>query len=225
MYARSRPSKVRNPRTVAQQANRHKLSVASRFLAQVQAFAVKGFKPGKRPNGRPVGAYHMALGHLLNYGMTREDGQWRIDYEHVELSTGARLTKFPMTVKRVGHSLALSWRAGLPKETQRIRLALHSAKRGRSQYILLAAPRAGESVTIPLPKWAGREALHLWWMPVVKGKARWRSAYVLVPKAGRSRRVRSTPSRMSSNLTSSSLRARPTRTSLDKGWEHAPPDS
>ncbi len=78
---RARPAKVRNPRTKAQQANRSKMAMASAFLSHCKEFAVHGFPPGKRTNGRPVGAYHVALGHLLSSGMRREKGQWRIDYK------------------------------------------------------------------------------------------------------------------------------------------------
>ncbi len=182
VIARTRPARVRNPRTKAQQANRQKLGVASRFLRQVQAFAVNGFKPGKRSNGRPVGAYHVALGQLLNTGMRREAGEWCIDYARVQLAQGRSLRGYPLRVNRQGRLLKLSWPEGLPEGTRRIRLAVHSARANSSCVLLVNAPRQGGRVELSLPKWAKAGALHLWWCPVGAGKTRWRSGYLSIPQ-------------------------------------------
>ncbi len=182
VLVRSRPSGVRNPRTKAQQANRHKLSVASRFLSQLQDVVVEGFRAGERPNGRAIGAYHMALGHLLNGAMRREAGQWRIDYANVQLAEGQSLEDFPLRVNRQGRTLRLSWEKGLPEGTQRIRLALHSPTRSESLCFEVNAPKWGKTVEVQLPKWVEPETLHLWWIPIVKGKTRWRSKYLFLPK-------------------------------------------
>ncbi len=181
VLVRARPSRVRNPRTNAQQANRSKMALASRFLAPLQAFAIHGFTPGERPNGRPVGAYHVALGHLLNNAMRREGGQWRVDYKHVELAAGQSLRDFPLRVKRDGRVLRLSWAVGLPEGTRRIRLALHNAKRGESLCLEVNAPRRGKPVEVILPKGMRTRDLHFWWSPVVMGKTRWGSKYLLLP--------------------------------------------
>ncbi len=181
VLARSRPARVRNPRTQDQQANRHKLAVASRFLSPFQSFVGHGFKSGVRPNGRPVGAYHVALGHLLSNAMTRRDGQWAIDYRNVELSAGQALMGFPLRVNRQGRTLRLSWEEGIPEGTKRIRLAFHSARRGETLCLMVSAPGRGATVEVLLPKWAKSGSLHMWWSPVVQGKTRWRSKYILLP--------------------------------------------
>ncbi len=133
VLVRARPAKVRNPRTRAQQANRGKMAIASRFLSHFQDFVARGFKPGKRPNGRPVGAYHVALGQLLCGAMTRKDGRGGIDYAQVQLAEGQSFRQYPVRVKRDGRTLGLSWFEGLPEGTLRVRLAFHSAKLGETQ--------------------------------------------------------------------------------------------
>ncbi len=179
---RARPAKVRNPRTKAQQANRSKMAIASRFLSQLQDFVAHGFQPGERPNGRPVGAYHVALGHLLSRGMRHENGQWRIDYKHVRLAEGQQLSGYPVSVRRDGRTLSLAWPEGFPEGTHRIRLAFHNAKRGESQSLEVHVPKKGEAIEVLLPKWAKAGALHLWWCPVARGTTRWQSKYLLLPK-------------------------------------------
>ncbi len=182
VLVRSRPLRVRNPRTKAQQANRSKMALASRFLAPLQDFAIHGFTPGERPNGRPVGAYHVALGHLLNNAMRREGGQWRIDYANVQLAEGQSLREYPVRVKRDGRLLKLSWEEGLPEGTHRIRLAFHSLMRGESLCLEVNAPKRGKSVEVILPKGMKFRDLHFWWTPVVKGKTRWGSKYLFLPE-------------------------------------------
>ncbi len=179
---RARPAKVRNPQTEAQQANRRKLSVASRFLAPLQDFVAKGFRAGKRPNGRPIGAYHVALGHLLSNAMKQESGQWRIDYANVKLSEGQSLREFPMRVNRLGRTLRLSWDEGLPEGSRRIRLAFHDAASGASLCLAIEAPRKGAVAEVLLPKSMKSNDLHLWWSPEVSGKTRWGCKYLFLPK-------------------------------------------
>ncbi len=184
VLARSRPARVRNPRTRAQQANRHKLSVASRFLSQFQSVVERGFPSGVRPNGRPVGAYHVALGHLLGSAMMRVGAQWRIDYAQVELSQGQSLRDFPLRVNRQGRTLRLSWEQGLPEGTRRVRLAFHNAKRGATECVEVPILKRGKAMEVLLPKWAQSGALHLWWIPVVCGETRWGSQYLFLPEGG-----------------------------------------
>ncbi len=183
VLVRSRPAKVRNPRTQSQQTNRHKMSVASRFLSPLQPLVAHGFQAGARPNGRPVGSYHVALGHLLCKAMMRENGQWRINYKDVELAEGQRLKSFPVKVSRQGRTLRLRWEKGLPEGTQHIHLAFHNAKAGATECLEVKAPKRGGAVEVILPEGMRSSDLHMWWLPVVVGKTRWSSKYLFLPKS------------------------------------------
>ncbi len=127
----------------------------------------------------------MALGHLLNAAMVRERGQWGIDYARVELAEGLSLRPFPLRVNRDGRRLRLSWVEGLPEGTNRIRLAFHEAAGGQTVCLEVNAPSRGAFVEVLLPKWARSRALHMWWMPAVRGKTRWQSRYLLLPAGGK----------------------------------------
>ncbi len=195
MYVRDRAEKIRNPRTERQQANRHKLSVASRFLAQMQPMVARGFRATmtQRPGweSRRVGAYHVAMGALLKSGMRRGKDGWQIDFQHVKLSEGNSLEGFPMEIKRSGREVNISFPKGLPKGTKRVRVAIHSARKGRTAHVAFDAPRKGETVRVTIPKWAASGELHAYYTVDVKGKSRWASLYVYVPKGrGASRRSR-----------------------------------
>ncbi len=191
MYVRARAESIYNPRTVLQQLNRNKMSVASRFLAQMQPMVAKGFqgtmthRPGWQP--RRVGAYHVALGHLLQAGMRKGADGWTIDYAKVQLSEGNSLAGRPVKARRDGREMSISFPKGLPKGTRRVRMALHSAKAGRTVHVSFDAPRQGETVRISLPKWAASGALHVYYTVDVKGKSRWGSGYLLLA-SGRSGR-------------------------------------
>lgn len=182
IIVRSRPSRVRNPRTRAQQANRGKMGVASRFLAGLQQFVSQGFAPQEQANGRRVGAYHVALGRLLAQGMVRRADAWAIDYSRVELAEGGSLQPYAISVSRNGRVLRIEWRRGLPPSTQGIHLAVHDAKKGVSTCIQVAKPKRSGVVEVVLPKWASSDPLHLWWRPKTGGESRWASGYVEVQK-------------------------------------------
>lgn len=169
ILVRARPSSVKNPRTAAQQLNRSKMGLASRFLAGFRDFVLQGFEGYQQPNGRRVGSYHAALGRLLGEAMVEAHGAWRIDYERVVLAEGNSLAPHPITVHRDGRRLQLEWKAGLPKGTIRVRLAVHSPRKHGTVCLEIAAPKRGRTVGVELPKWASAHGLQLWWQPVVRG--------------------------------------------------------
>ncbi len=195
MYARARAASIYNPRTLKQQANRSKMSVASRFLAQMQPMVARGFKSRmtNRPGweSRRVGAYHVALGELLRSGMRKGADAWEVDYQNVKLSEGNSLDMYPMEISRSGREMRISFPKGLPRGTRRVRVAVHAAGEGRTVHIAFDAPRRGEELRLSIPKWAASGGLHVYYTVEVKGKSRWASAYVYVPKgrggAGRGR--------------------------------------
>ncbi len=186
MYIRARAESVSNPRTSKQQDNRRKLSVASRFLRQMQPMVVRGFSPRMTTNPgramRRVGAYQVALGELLNHAMRRGADGWEVDYASVCLSEGNLLNAKPVRVELKGRVLTLSFPKGLPKCTRGLRLAIHCPAAGMTLHARMSASWRGEPLTLTLPKWAKGRALHLYYTIDAKGKSRWASAYVYIPK-------------------------------------------
>ncbi|PID90396.1 MAG: hypothetical protein CSA97_03105 [Bacteroidetes bacterium] len=188
-YIRARAENIRNPRTKRQQENRSRMAVASHFLAQMQPMATRGFQPTmtNRPGweSRRVGGYHVALGVLLKRGMQKGKDGWEIDYQNVKLSDGNSLDMYPMGAQRHGREMSISFPKGLPKGAKRVRMAIHSAGKGRTLHVSFDAPRQREMVKISVPKWAAGGKLHLYYTVEVSGKSRWASGYVHLA-AGRS---------------------------------------
>ncbi len=186
MYVRARAEKIRNPKTERQQTNRSKMSVASRFLAQMQPMVARGFtsRMTNRPGweSRKVGAYHVALGELLKSGMKRGADGWKIDYQNVKLSDGNSLDIYPMVLRRQGREMNISFPKGLPRGTKRVRMAIHSAREGRTLHAGFDAPRRGEAVRVSVPKWAAGGALHVYYTVDVWGKSRWGSGYTYMAR-------------------------------------------
>ncbi len=183
MRARSRASRIHNPRTKRQQANRSKMGMASRFLRDMQPLVAAGFTPTyTERNGRKVGAYHVALGLLMREAMRHENGRWYIDYPEVQLAQGRSLTGYTLEARRTGRTLHLNWTKGLPQGTLRVRIGLHSPEEGKTFCIVLQASDCGRGAEVQLPKWATGKALHLWWMVEVKGRHGWASQHLLIAK-------------------------------------------
>ncbi len=184
LRARSRAERIHNPRTVAQQANRQKMGVASQFLRGMQAMASRGFSRQQKYNGREVGAYHVALGALLREGMQRSPEGWLVDYPRVRLAEGRSLKQYPLQASRQGGALHLHFPGGLPRGVRAIRLALYCPRTGRVLHYTLTNIQAGKGVAmeLSLPKWARGPALHLWWMAQGKGDIRWESQYLYLAK-------------------------------------------
>lgn len=181
ILVRARPEKVRNPRTRAQEANRSKMAVASRFLSALQPFVAVGFQGYTKQNGREVGAYHAALGRLLDTGMRRGISGWEIDHSKVILSEGPRVALPPITISRQGKSLILA--CGGPRRcaVSQLRLAVHCASRNTTICLRVEMPKPSGKVVVRLPKGTESSPLHLWWMPVGHGAVCWASTYVFLP--------------------------------------------
>ncbi|PID90872.1 MAG: hypothetical protein CSA97_00680 [Bacteroidetes bacterium] len=181
MRARSRAEHIHNPRTALQQANRSKMGIASHFLRHMQAMVAHGFLPTyTERNGRKVGAYHVALGRLLQEAMVQTGGAWEIDPKRVTLAEGNSLERHPASYARKGRNLRLDFSNGLPKGVGRIRIAVYCPATGRASHFVQEVELACNSIQLWLPKWARGQALHLWWMVECKGRMRWSSSYLAV---------------------------------------------
>ena len=74
MVIRTRPARIRDPRTPAQRRQRLRMRVASTFLKGFQPIVSRGFEPQLQENFRKVGAYQQALGHLMQHALRDEKG-------------------------------------------------------------------------------------------------------------------------------------------------------
>ena len=88
MVIRTRPARVRDPRTPAQRRQRLRMRVASTFLKGFQRIVSRGFEPQLQENFRKVGAYQLALGHLMRHALRDEKGGVTLDTARVQLAQG-----------------------------------------------------------------------------------------------------------------------------------------
>ena len=117
MVIRTRPARVRDPRTPAQRRQRLRMRVASTFLKGFQPIVSRGFEPQLQENFRKVGAYQQALGHLMQHALRDEKGGVTLDTARVQLAQGrpSPLGAVRATVR--GGLLRLAWSGALPPKT------------------------------------------------------------------------------------------------------------
>jgi len=93
MVIRTRPAQVRDPRTPAQRRQRLRMRVASTFLKGFQRIVSRGFEPQLQENFRRVGAYQLALGHLMRHALRDARGGVTLCGEEVHRLDAGRLAR------------------------------------------------------------------------------------------------------------------------------------
>ena len=124
MVIRTRPARIRDPRTPAQRRQRLRMRVASTFLKGFQPIVSRGFEPQLQENFRKVGAYQQALGHLMQHALRDEKGGVTLDTARVQLAQGrpSPLGAVRATVR--GGLLRLAWSGALPPKTAGVLLGV-----------------------------------------------------------------------------------------------------
>ena len=178
MVIRTRPARVRDPRTPAQRRQRLRMRVASTFLKGFQPIVSRGFEPQLQENFRKVGAYQLALGHLMRHALRDAGGGVALDTVRVQLAQGrpSPLGAVRATVR--GGLLRLAWSGALPPKTAGVLLGVWN--RGKARALCREADCApgarGLSLAIPAD-WQG-DTLDVWVGPQDgQGRCRYDSAH------------------------------------------------
>ena len=178
MVIRTRPARVRDPRTPAQRRQRLRMRVASTFLKGFQPIVSRGFEPQLQENFRKVGAYQQALGHLMQHALRNEKGGVTLDTARVQLAQGRPSPLGAVRATVQGGLLRLAWAGALPPKTAGVLLGVWNRGKARALCREAAcAPGArGLSVAIP-PDWQG-DTLDVWVVPQDgQGRCRYDSAH------------------------------------------------
>ena len=151
MVIRTRPARVRDPRTPAQRRQRLRMRVASTFLKGFQPIVSRGFEPQLQENFRKVGAYQQALGHLMQHALRDEKGGVTLDTARVQLAQGRPSPLGAVRATVQGGLLRLAWAGALPPKTAGVLLGVWNRGKARALCREAAcAPGArGLSVAIP----------------------------------------------------------------------------
>ena len=114
MVIRTRPAQVRDPRTPAQRRQRLRMRVASTFLKGFQRIVSRGFEPQLQENFRRVGAYQLALGHLMRHALRDAGGGVTLDTARVQLAQGRPSPLGAVRATVQGGLLRVAWTGAMP---------------------------------------------------------------------------------------------------------------
>ena len=152
----------RDPKTARQLAQRARMTCASSFLKHFASIVSSGYQPGRKPNGRAVGAYQTALSQVMLKHTIYNKGVWRIDYSKVELAQGRPFPLRDLAIKRKAGRLALRWPGGVPRAAHLLRIALYDPKRCESCILAVPVHPGSKTATMALPQGWSTRSLHAW---------------------------------------------------------------
>ncbi len=176
---RTRPTRVADPRSPAQIAQRLKMRLASHFLSGFKPFVEQGFAPEVKENFRRVGAYHCALSHLMRNALVPEEGGMVIDTSRVCLAEGRDNPMRSPKARLEGDSLRITWEGGLPRGCREVLVGFWNRDKGESKCYNFYIQEIDGSILIRLPKdWKGN-TLDIWLAPLGSGeKGRYTSVHL-----------------------------------------------
>lgn len=106
---RSYPSNYRDRRSAAQLRQRNKFKAAQQFLLPLRDLFALGFQQGQRPNGRRIGAVHMALGAIMRNAMKVSAQGCQIIPENIALTDRESPTPAKLRIERNQQEISVSW--------------------------------------------------------------------------------------------------------------------
>ena len=178
MVIRTRPARVRDPRTPAQRRQRLRMRVASTFLKGFQRIVSRGFEPQLQENFRRVGAYQLALGHLMRHALRDARGGVTLDTARVQLSQGRPSPLGAVRATVQGGQLRVAWAGVLPPKTGGVLLGVWNRGKARALCREATCAPGARGLAVPiLAGWQG-DTLDVWVVPLdAQGHCRYDSAH------------------------------------------------
>lgn len=157
-YIRSLPSKVRNPRSKGQVAQRTRFSLIAKFVRALLPVIRVGFK-------QSAGAYNSAYSAAVSYNVQNavkgEHPDFEIDFSNAMLSKGALTGTYEATATREPGILNAEWEPearGNASVEDHVAIAAYNPIKQEAMYDLHAASRGDGSGELQLPTaWDGDE--------------------------------------------------------------------
>ena len=178
LVLRSRPTRVHDPRTPAQQRQRLRLRVASRFLRGFRPMVAEGFAPEEQENLRRVGAYQQALGRLMRGALVETPEGVAIDASRVLLSEGYGAPLGAVRARAAGGALRLAWENALPRGCGTLLVGVWHRGLGQARCHRLEVDPGVRGISLPLPPDWPAGPLDVWVAPRGAGeKGRYDSAH------------------------------------------------
>ncbi len=157
-YIRSLPSKVRNPRSKGQVAQRTRFSLIAKFVRALLPVIRVGFK-------QSAGAYNSAYSAAVSYNVQNavkgEHPDFEIDFSNAMLSKGGLTGTYEATATREPGILNAEWEPearGNASVEDHVAIAAYNPIKQEAMYDLHAASRGDGSGELQLPTaWDGDE--------------------------------------------------------------------
>jgi hypothetical protein len=157
---RSRPKQSSKPATDAQQEQQSKMATAVKFAVAVQKVLNAGYKNyAVRMSG-----YNAGVRDLLNYAITGDSTNYRIDYPKVLVSRGRLHTESDATVKAEAGQVIFTWAYEADTEiaaNDKAILVVYSEALGQCLFTLKGADRSTGTASIAATRFKGQE-VHTW---------------------------------------------------------------
>ena len=161
-YMRAKAINVANPRTLKQQHQRAKLTVAVGFLKRMMPYIRVGF----RLQATGCTAYNAAMSYLLNHAITGSGTDVSIDYNRVLVASGSLQPVYNAKVTVADTQVTFSWEdnsyMGDASATDVAMPLLYNKERKEVIYLLDGATRSEGTLEMSIPEvWKG-EALAIY---------------------------------------------------------------
>lgn len=157
-YIRSLPSKVRNPRSKGQVAQRTRFSLIAKFVRALLPVIRVGFKQSAGANNS---AYSAAVSYNVHNAVKGEHPDLEIDFSNAMLSKGSLTGTYGVTATREPGILNAEWEPGARGNASvedHVAIAAYNPIKQEAMYDLHAASRGDGSGELQLPTaWDGDE--------------------------------------------------------------------
>src|SRR5690554_345323 len=157
-YIRSLPSKVRNPRSKGQVAQRTRFSLIAKFVRALLPVIRVGFKQSA---GAYNSAYSAAVSYNVHNAVKGEHPDFEIDFSNAMLSKGGLTGTYEATATREPGILNAEWEPearGNASVEDHVAIAAYNPIKQEAMYDLHAASRGDGSGELQLPTaWDGDE--------------------------------------------------------------------
>jgi hypothetical protein len=157
---RSLPKKSSKPATTAQQEQQAKMAIAVQFAVAVKKVLSAGYKSyAVRMSG-----YNAGVRDLLNYAITGESPNYRIDYTKVQVSRGRLHGESNEAVKAEAGQVVFTWSYEADAEiaaNDKAVLVVYCEALGQCLFTLKGADRSTGTASIAVARFKGRE-VHTW---------------------------------------------------------------
>lgn len=150
-YLRSRPAHYHDRKSIAQQAQRNKMTLCLPIVCKMKELVKIGY--GAQAIGQS--AYNACMSRNMRCAVLGEFPEQRLSYEHILLGEGPLAVAKGIKAELKAHSLHIAWEHTLPDGNSspfdKTLIGLYNPKRNSAVLLLRQNERRDGSITVTLP--------------------------------------------------------------------------